>query len=77
MKAGNDTQKMLDGLNSRYKSGIGQGKEYYQILKNKKLNVGPKRMVMFSTENEAGSASPTKLGDSRTLRLEKLSSSAR
>ena len=35
MQAAAQTQKQLDGLNSRYQMGIGMGKTYYEAQLNK------------------------------------------
>lgn len=40
---------MLEGLSSRFDSGIGQGKDYINHLKNKHKK---QRSVAFSVDNE-------------------------
>jgi hypothetical protein len=59
MKAGSETFQQLEGLNTRFKLGVGQGKGYYDAqMKLKRRNLNKKRKVLFQAEPEPGSAYP-------------------
>lgn len=71
MKAGDETQRVLDVLSHRFNKGIGQGKTYIQqqlrkqqrkITLNSQNN--QKRVVMF--ESDVGDPVPADLSESST-----------
>lgn len=49
MKAGSETFQQLEGLNNRFKQGVGQGKGYYdaqmKIRRRKEKNYKPRKVL--------------------------------